>query len=48
MVARGCAMGGSAGGERVVGGDRGRRAARALTKTMLFFRPGWRLLRYSG
>ena len=41
-------MGGSAGGERVVGGDRGRGAARTLTKTMLFFRPGRRSLRYSG
>ena len=48
MVARGCAMGGSAGGEHVVGGDRGRGAARALTKTMLFFRPSRRSLRYSG
>jgi len=48
MVARGCAMGGSAGGECVVGGDRGRGAARALTKIMLFFRPGRRSLRYSG
>ena len=48
MVARGCAMGGSAGGERVVGGDRGREVARALTKTMLFFCPSRRSLRYSG
>ena len=41
-------MGGRAGGEHVVGGDRVRGAAWALTKTILFLRPGRHSLRYSG